>query len=172
RDSARERWERMSPDEREQMHARFDKFQHMDDPQRRAVIERWQRLQQFERGAREALPEDSRRELAQLGPHDQRDAWHGLLGQKWFDRGRAMREMMPQDWRDRFERAQPRDVEALVGEFMEHVRRRAEYALHDMARELHLEPAEVERLRNLPEDQRRAEMFTLRRRQIEQRVAQ
>jgi hypothetical protein len=172
RDSARERWERMSPQEREQMHARYEKFKHMDDGERRAIVERWQRLQQLESGTREVLPEAMRRELDRLAPQEQRKAWRGFIGQAWLERGHAMRQLVPQDWRARLERADPPELERMLGEFIEHVRGRTDDALRHLARDLALDPNEVERLRNLAPEEQRAEMFALRRRQIEQRVAQ
>jgi hypothetical protein len=73
----------------------------------------------------------------------------------------------------KIEGATPQEAERLLREFRDRMRsERAEHALSDLGRELALDPAEIQRLRSLPEEEQRAEMFGLRRRQIEQRIAQ
>ena len=168
-ESPRERWARMSPQEREVMQQRFEQFKRMDEAQRREVIERWKHVQRLERGTREAL----HGELSKLGPEQQRECLRGYIGRELFERGRAMREMLPRDLLEKIEGATPEEAERLLHEFKERNRaERADQALFELGHELQLAPAEIERLRSLPEEERRTEMFVLRRRQIEQRVAQ
>jgi hypothetical protein len=168
-ESPRERWARMSPQEREVMQQRFEQFKQMDEAQRREVIERWKHVQRLERGTREAL----HGELSKLEPEQQRECLRGYVGRELFERGRAMREMLPRDVLEKIESATPEEAERLLREFKERNRvERADHALFELGRELQLDPAEIERLRSLPEEERRSEMFVMRRRQIEQRVAQ
>jgi len=167
-ESARERWARMSPQEREQMQQRFEKFKRMDPAQQREIIERWQHVQRLERGTREVL----HGELSKLQPEQQRECVRGYVGRELYERGRAMRDLLPPDLLAKIESAPPEEAERLLREFKEHMlAERADRALFDLGRELALDPIEIERLRSLPEEQRRAEMFVLRRRQIEQRIA-
>jgi hypothetical protein len=168
-ESPRERWARMSPQEREVMQQRFEQFKRMDEAQRGEVIERWKHVQRLERGTREAL----HGELSKLEPEQQRECLRGYVGRELFERGRAMREMLPRDLLEKIESATPQEAERLLHEFKERIRaERPDRALFELGRELQLDPAEIERLKSLPEEQRRSEMFVLRRRQIEQRVAQ
>lgn len=166
--SPRERWEKLSPAERERMRERFEALQRMSPEERQGVVERFERVRALEHGARERLSSERGRELSALDEPARREALRGMVERELSERGRAMRELLPPDLREKLERAAPQERERLLGKFREQVRRdRFEHVLRDLGRRLDLRRDELERVRALPEVERERELLGLERRAIE-----
>lgn len=166
--SPRERWEKLSHEERERMRERFDALQRMSPEERRGVVERFERMRELEHGARERLSSERERELSTLDDHGRREALRGMLEREFSERGRAMRELLPPQLREKLERASPQEREQMLDQFRGQVRRdRLEHVLRDLGRRLDLQRNEIERVRALPETERERELLGLERRAIE-----
>jgi hypothetical protein len=145
----------------------------MDEAQRRALVERFQRIQSAEEKLRARIPAEAREDLAQLDPGARRDAWREMLAHEMAQRGRELREMLPPQWRQRIEATPPHERPRVLEEFRRHLRGDlADRAVHALGRDLDLPPAEVERLRGLPPDARAREIAELHRRDLVRRVEQ
>jgi hypothetical protein len=167
----REQWSRLDPAQRELLRRRYEEFRQMDEGQRREIVERWRRMRALQGRLDEALPEDVRRKLAELRPEERRAFLRRRLEESCAARGRALREKLPEPWRERLESADPQTRARMFQEYREkHRRESAARAIEHLGAELGLAPAEIERLESLPVEEQWTEVLELRRRQIREWV--
>ena len=170
--SPRERWERLSPEEREVMRKRFEEFQRLGEDERRQLRDRTKRMHSMERDVRERLPRDVRRKLEGLPPKERDELMKELVEQEATDRGRRMRDKLPREVREQLESASPEERDRLLRDFRE--RHREEWskrALRRYGERFELPEDEVRRLQALPREERKQAVLGFRRREMSERFA-
>jgi hypothetical protein len=171
-EDAIERWKHISPEERARIERRFEAWKQMDESQREVLRRRHERLRAAERTVDRELPAGARRCLEGLAPEERRALLREHLEGEFFERGRRMRGLLPEDVREKLESASPEERAKLLCE----LRRRFEgeglaRGLREVGRRLELAPEDVERLTSMPSALQRAKLLQLRRLEITRRVA-
>lgn len=167
---ARERWNELSPQERERLRQRFEEFRRLDPAQRAELEERMDRLRVLGQRAKEHLPDDLRRKLEGLPESERRELLREYLRTELENRGDRIREMLPNDVRERLEQASPQERAQILGD----LRRKwheaeAPRVIEHLGRELDLAPEEIARLQSLPSKERADALLELRRKALERR---
>ena len=159
---ARERWERMSLQERAEMRRRFRALERMDAGERRELERRAQKVRELEQQARDRLPEDVRTQLEVLGPGKRREIVRELTQQEVDRRGRDLLGRLPPELRERLEGASPEERRRILREIR--ARRGGPgmgRALDHLGERLGLPAAEIERLKSLPPGERERALLDL-----------
>jgi hypothetical protein len=164
-DPVRERWEKLSPEEKLRMKDRWERYQALGEDERRELRERAQRLKETrERVEREMTPQ-VRGQLDRLSPEKRQQIVEELVETEAQKVGQRIREQLPASWIERIEKASPEDRARFFGKFMREQRGRvARFAIEQIGQRLQLAPEEIERMRNLPEAERGQAVLELRKR--------
>lgn len=171
RQSARERWEAMTPAEQALMRKRFEALEEMQEGRRSELRERHDRWQKSERRSLDRLPKTARDKLEQLPPEKRRELLRELTTEELSTRGRDLLEHLPQEWRERLESARPEDRRRVLDEFRREHRDQGQRSVLDRAeRELSLEPAERAAIEALPEAERELRLIKLHARVVRARI--
>jgi hypothetical protein len=169
-ESARDRWEQMPPERREELLERYERWRSLSDEERARMRERYQWFQDQRRCAREALPEPARRDLDQLDPQLQGEALRDLLLDRLSDRGRALLELLPRGMREQLQRASPAERERLLERLKSQMRVRAKERLEELGRGAGVPASELARLRALSPRDLAGELMALEKREIERGI--
>jgi hypothetical protein len=154
-EAARQRWERLSPEEKERMRARYEQYRTLPEAERRALAERARRLQEQDKRAQEELPQEVREKIRKLDPEKRREVVKDLVDDAAREKGARIREKLPEAWIERLENAKPEQRAHLLAEFQRKARERVALgAIDKIGRHLHLPAEEVARLKVLPEPER------------------
>lgn len=167
----RERWERMSEDEREVMRERYRELQTMDPEARAELLRQSRGVQQRREQVEEALPGPWRERLSELDPHSRRR----VVRDHFFDRarelGRRFRERLPDDLVRKLEGADPLERMRLLRQFREERREEdLDQLLGRFADELGVSEEERDLWRKLDGDARHEKAMELGRRFVAGRV--
>jgi len=162
----RERWNRMSEEERQVLQQRFRQLQELSSEERHQLMERAQRLEGIQRSLRETAPDELRREIDALDPERRERRWREHGFERTREMGRHLRERMPRELRRRLEEARPEERHELFESFMRNDPERCGRAIHWMGRELGVAREEIERMEGLPLEERFRAMTALKRKQI------
>lgn len=166
----RARLEKLSPEERAKLRERFERLRELTPEQRAEMFKRLERLRVLERRAIERLGPDAREKLERMPPDIRRRVERGMLEQRMFERGRSIRDRLPEEVRAKLENASPEERRAILREFWSKERRDHEQrALEQLGRDLQLAPGEIERIQALPEQERFREVIELRRKVVQQK---
>lgn len=168
----RERWNRMSEEERRVMQQRFRKLQELTPEQRRQLEERAERLEGIMKSLRETAPDELREEIESLEPERRERRWREHGFERTREMGRHLREKMPPDLRRRLESARPEQRHEMFERFVREDQGRSGRAIRWMGRKLGLAREEVERLEQLSREEQRPEVMGLQRRLIVSRVGE
>jgi Protein of unknown function (DUF3106) len=161
--AARERWEELTPRERDRVRAAYESWQKLDAEQRAELERRAQRLQEMRERVQRELPADVKRDLSQLDGRKQRQVLRDLTEVEAEEKGRRIRAKMPEDFVRRLREAPADKRPELLRRFKRTQRGRvARAALETLGRQLELPAAEIQRLQGLPEDQRARAVLELR----------
>ncbi len=165
---ARARWEALTDEERDELRARFDKFRQFDPARRDELRERAHRFKEIGRQLRKhGLPPELERELDGLPPDERRRRMGDWLHERFEERGRRIREKMPEDLVQRLERAPPGRRGAMAEGFRRDRRgEHSEELIDKLARSGHLPRERVDALRALPVEERVDILMDLRREKI------
>ena len=163
-----QRWERLDPEEQERMRSRFERWTKLSKEEQRDYR---RRAEERKRASKEALrflrPED-RASFKLLDKETQEGVMRELTHMKLLERGHRLRGMFPRESRERLESATPEERKAILDEFRKkELKRAGERALKDLSRDLELDEAEVEGIRNMKRERRHEELLRLKRRAIE-----
>ena len=163
-----QRWERLDPEEQERMRSRFERWTKLSKEEQRDYL---RRSEERKRASKEALrflrPED-RASFKLLDKETQEGVMRELTHMKLLERGHRLRGMFPRESRERLESATPEERKAILDEFRKkELKRAGERALKDLSRDLELDEAEVEGIRNMKRERRHEELLRLKRRAIE-----
>lgn len=163
--SARARWERLSPDEKEQMRERYERYRALSEDERRALADRARRMREDREELHRRLPAEAREKLSKLPPEKRREVMHELFENEAREKGARIREKMPESWIERLEKAPPEERARFLNEFQKKARQRVSYmALDKIGAKLELPKEEIERLKALPLEERSQAILDLRKR--------
>lgn len=163
--SARARWERLSPDEKEQMRERYERYRALSEDERRALADRARRMREEREELHQRLPAEAREKLSKLPPEQRREVMHELFENEAREKGARIREKMPESWIERLEKAPPEERARFLNEFQKKARQRVSYmALDKIGAKLDLPKEEIERLKALPLEERSQAILDLRKR--------
>jgi len=171
-DRARERWEQLSPDRRQELLERFEHWRSLSEDERARLRERYHQIETLRERCRNSLPEPVRRDLDQLEPEKQREVIHGVVAGEVEERGRAILDMMPPHWRERLERAPQAERPRVIEAFKKEMHERALERLERLARDHGLRADEVARLRELSPSELMPRLLELEQRRIVRDVEQ
>lgn len=164
-DSPHERWQKLTDAERAELRARFEAFQKLGPREKRELVERANRLRKTSDDVQRELPASVRERLDELQPARRREALREIVGGEARERGRDVREKLPDAWVKRLEQASPDERLGLLAQFKEtQIKRLCDMALDKLAPALGLSAEELQRTRALPVDQRAAAVLELRKR--------
>ncbi len=171
-DSARARWERLSPEEQARLQKNYERYRALSEEERRNLADRARVLRDERDRVHDELPPRTRERLQQLDPDTRREVMRDLVEGEVRERGARIREKMPEALVQRLEQARPEDRARFLAEFQRRARERVTLAAIDkIGRKLDLPREETERLKALPGDQRLAEVLELKKR-LSERDAQ
>jgi hypothetical protein len=170
-ETARQRWERLSPEERLRARERYEKYLALSESERDELAQRAQRLKANSARMQRELTPELRDKLSTLEPAKRHELIDELLEGEAKEKGQRIRDMLPESVVKRLEAARPEDRARFLAEFKAQQRKRvARYAIDQLGRRLQLAPQEVERLKSLPDDERARAVLELRK-QLTQREA-
>lgn len=169
---ARQRWQQLTPQQRDELRQRFEHFRKLDEGERARLRGRFERLGDVKRRALEALPEPVRRELDTLAPPQRGEVLREVAAERMSEHVHDVVAMMPEHVRQEFAAADgPRRAE-MVREFGRMLHERARQELFRLGRELDLPRERVEALERLEPRELGREVLELRRQSIERAIAE
>lgn len=158
-----------SPEERARLEQRLRTLRELPPEERGELLRRARGLERFEREVLGRAPEELRRSR-QHGPDHGR--WRDHFERACGERGRHLRERLPEPLRRRLEDAPPSERMRILHRELSERDRRERSGLGRLARKLGLSDDELVRLKDLPRHERFAEILRLRRAAIERRIAE
>jgi hypothetical protein len=171
-EAARQRWERLTPEEKVRARERYEKYLSLSESERAELAERAQRLKESSARVQRELSPEQREKLSTLEPEKRHELIGELVEGEAKEKGQRIREMLPDNVLKRLEAARPEDRARYLNDFKIKQRRRvARYAIDQFGKRLALPAEEVERLKNLPEDDRAQAVLELRKQLNEQEAA-
>lgn len=171
-DSARRRWERLSPEEQQRLRARYERLRRMGETERRELERRRRHLERVERRLVERLDDAGRRRLAEMSPEDRERLLNEMVEDELRGQARRLEEKLPTDWRARLQDADPTDRRRFFEQFKEQLRREwRPRAFDSLGADLGVPREEVEAWKRLPAEEQRAKLLELGKRQRERAVA-
>jgi hypothetical protein len=164
-ESARRRWERFSPEEKERAKERYERFLAMSEEEREQLIESARRLRErTERVQGELAGKDAQR-LSTLEPEKRRALVREIVADESRAVGARLRGQFPEDVLARLEKARPEDRARYFRRFRIQQRDRvARYAIGELGKRLALPADEIRRMQELPGDARCEAVLDLRKR--------
>jgi hypothetical protein len=171
-ESARQRWERLTPEEKLRARERYEKYLALSEAERAELAERAQRLKEDGARVQRELSPEVRDKLSTLEPAKRHELIGELLESEAKEKGQRIRELLPENVVKRLEAARPEDRARFLAEFKVQQRKRvARYAIDQLGRRLKISPQEVERLKNLTDDERAEAVLQLKK-QLSEREAE
>jgi hypothetical protein len=167
-ESARQRWERLTPEQKIRARERYEKYVALSDAERRELAERAQRLKENSLRVQRELTPEMRERLSSLEPEKRVELIGELAESEAKEQGQRLREMLPENVRKRLEAARPEDRARYLAEFKaKQSKRLARLAIDQIGRRLSLPPGEIERLKSLPDDERAEAVLELKKKLTE-----
>lgn len=161
-DAARQRWERLTPAEKERLRERYESYRNLSEEDRRSLANRARRLSDDAKRVQSALPQETREKMQKLDPEKRREVMKDIVAGEAREKGARIREKMPEEWIDRLEKARPEDRARFLAEFQHKARERvALAALDKIGKRLDMPKPEIERLQKLPEAERATALLEL-----------
>ncbi len=91
-------WEKLSDQEKHDFRKRMDRFRDLDPEAQAEMQRRAERIQKEAEAALAQLPEEERKRIEALPPHEQRRAIQRLMRKHFDERSKDFRQRSPQDW--------------------------------------------------------------------------
>ena len=148
----RSRWNHLPKEERVAREARLRELMELSDDERRALLERVRAMRSVEEEAIEKAPQEFRRRLREAGPRDRERLHRDRLEDYARERGRGLRDKLPPELRDFRGRRGPgrHPFPDPSPEVVAHV-----------AKKLGLSQAQVDEIRGMEPEARRARLHRL-----------
>lgn len=144
-ESARRRWERLSPEEQDRLRERYEKLRSMGEADRRDLERRRRHLERVQQQLVERLDDRDRARLAALPPAERERILREMVDDELHAEARRLEEKLPADWQERLKNASPEDRRRFFQEFKHQIHREwSPRALERLGREFDASPAEVE----------------------------
>ena len=159
---ARQRWERLTPAEKERLRERYDSYRSLSEEDRRNLANRARRLRDDAQRVQSSLPPETREKMQKLDPEKRREVMKDIVAGEAREKGARIREKMPEAWIERLEKARPEDRGRFLAEFQHKARERVALAAIDkIGKRLELPKLEIERLQKLPGAERAVAVLEL-----------
>jgi hypothetical protein len=172
-ESARRRWERLSPSEKERLRERYEKLRSMGEADRRDLERRRRHLERVERRLVERLDERDRARLAALQPQERERILREMVEDELHAEARRLEEKLPNDWRERLDNANPQDRRRFFKDFKRQVHQEwSPRALEKLGREFGASSKQIEAWKQLPLDEQKQKLLELGKRHRRQAVEQ
>jgi len=169
--SARARWERFTPEQKERARARYERFLAMSEEEREQLVESARRLREREDRLLRELEAKNDPRLSSLDVEKRRVLVREIVADESRAAGARIRGELPENLLQRLETAKPEERARFFREFRIQQRDRvARYAIGVLGKELALEEGEIRRLQALPGPERSAAVLDLRKRLSEKDV--
>ncbi len=163
--SARARWERFSPEEKERARANYERFIALSEEEREQLVERARRLHVRVDRVQGELMQNAHERLAGMDPEKRRVLVREIVADESREVGARIRGRLPENWLERLEKARPQDRARFLRQFQLQQRDRvARYAIGELGQRLGLPPDEIERMQRLPGEERGQAVLDLRKR--------
>jgi len=170
-ESARRRWERLSPSEKERLRERYEKLRSMGETDRRELERRRRHLEHVERKLVERLNQRDRARLAALPPQERERILREMVEDELHVEARRLEEKLPVDWRERLNNASPQDRRRFFQDFKRQVNKEwSPRALEKLGREFGVPHEEVEAWKQLPPAKQKEKLLELGKRHRRQAV--
>jgi len=155
RESARERWEKLSPADKARLEERYERFKSMKPEERAALERRAQRLETVRSGIEKELPSEARKKLNQLEPDKRRRIMREMSAEEAREVGRRIRQKLPKELRQELEGMTPDERRVALEEFKSKQNEDVLSIATNLGRQLGVEPGTLERLQFVPIEQRK-----------------
>lgn len=161
-ESARRRWERLSPEEQDRLRERYEKLRSMGEADRRDLERRRRHLERVQQQLVERLDDRDRARLAALPPAERERILREMVDDELHAEARRLEEKLPADWQERLKNASPEDRRRFFQEFKHQIHREwSPRALERLGREFDASPAEVEAWKQLPLEEQKRKLLEL-----------
>lgn len=161
-ESARQRWERLTPEEQDRMRERYEKLRAMGEAERRDLERRRRHLERVESQLVERLNDRDRARLAALSQDERDRILREMVEDELHVEARRLEEKLPTDWRVRLRNASPEDRARFFQDFKRQVNSEwSPRALEKLGVEFGVPPHEVEAWKRLPIDQQKQKLLEL-----------
>ncbi len=167
----RARWRSFSEEERQTLRRRFVELEKLPVAEREELRQRARRLDEIGRTLYRSLDEEARSQLDSLHPPKRREIVRGMATAKAKDLGRRVLAQLSSEERERFETATPEERGRLAREFRQRTGGQIDHVITELGPEF-LAPAELERLGQLDDHQRRRTFLEIVKRRVVRRVDQ
>lgn len=165
REALKERWEHMSPSERQAARERFERFRALPREEREELLARAGRLRDRRAQMVDELSPETRARLDQLEPAKRDEVLRDIARGNAHDLAHRIREALPQDWLTELEKATPEERARFLVEFKARQRgRMTNFTIREIGERLGLPASEIERMQQLPLEERIAASLELRKR--------
>lgn len=161
----RQRWESLTPAERERMRERWQRYQALPEEERRELSERAQRVKSLRERVERQVPAPVLERVGRLPVEKREELLGELLENETARIGAHMRGLLPPEIVQRLEQARPEDRARYFAKFQRQQRERVtRYMIERLGARLALAKDEVSALQALPDEQRAAKVLELRQR--------
>lgn len=163
--AARERWNKLTPQERAALLERYRSFREFDPAMQRELVDRARRVRESEQRITETLGPDMREKMRELDPARRREFVRELVTGEARGKGLELRSLMPDEWAQKLENASPSERPKVLDTFRrQHLNRLANMAIDRLGKRLNLSPEEIDarKSRNLSFEQRAANVLEMR----------
>lgn len=162
---ARQRWDALTPAERERMRERWQRFQSLPEEERRELSERAQRVKSLRERVERQVPAPLLERVNRLPDEKREELFAEMLENETARIGAHMRGLLPAEVVQRLEQARPEDRARYFAKFQRQQRERVtRYMIERLGARLALPKDEVGALQALPDEQRAAKVLELRQR--------
>lgn len=170
--SARERWEALSPEKRARIQARFERLKQMESEDRQQLEVRAQRLRRVERRVFRSMSDEDRARLLSLPPEKRSEILAELVEAELRNRGQRIEAQLPAEVRDWLAQASPEERRARLEQFKRDTRlRTSQAAVSEIAAALGYGEQEIQRFERLPIEERMQKVLQLQKRLTAEQLA-
>lgn len=161
-EKARQRWERLTPDDQARFRDRYERYRALSEEERLVLAERAARLHEAKERLRAEMSDELRAKLAGLDPRRRDAVLNELVQNELRERGARIREKMPAALLERLENTEPAARARFLSDYQQRARERAtREAIDKLGAKLGLEARDVAALKDLPGPQRSAKVLEL-----------
>lgn len=164
-EQARQRWDELSPTERQNVRKNYRRWKEMSEEQRQELRRRAAQLKTQRDKVKRELPADVKQDLEKLDRRKQQQVLRDLTEASVKENGRRIRSKMPQDFMQRLEATPAEARPEMLRRFKKRQRGRvSRAALQILGKQLELAEEEIRRLQAEPEDRRARAVLEMRHR--------
>ncbi len=170
--TARERWESLTPDERQRVRQRFERLQQLDAGERAELEQRAQKRKRTEEKVLGQLSPRVLKRLMEAEPRHRRQLIDEMVEAELRHQGRRIEAKLPKEIREQLNAAPPAERRKRLTQFKRETRERISLVVvEDTARALGYEQQDIARFMKLPLDRRMKLVLELRKKFTAQQVA-